>query len=90
MQRTPAGSVLAVEPSKLDRFLEGLRRTLSAQPDSGRTPVVLSSQAIRSPLYRLLSRVLPRVAVLSHNELPHEARIVATGQVRLEDAHQAL
>jgi flagellar biosynthesis protein FlhA len=91
VQRTPGGSFLAVEPSKLESMLDALRRVLEALPGGdARTPVVLSSQAIRSPLFRLLSRVLPRVAVLSHNELPSEVRIVAAGQVRLEDAHQAV
>ena len=72
-------------------MLDGLRRALEGLPGGeSRTPVLLSAQAIRSPLYRLLSRVLPRVAVLSHNELPSEVRIVAAGQVRLEDAHQAV
>jgi flagellar biosynthesis protein FlhA len=92
VQRTPGGSFLAVEPSVLDRMLSGLRAALDALPETGpaRTPVLLSSQSIRSPLYRLLSRVIPRIAVLSHNELPSDLRVVAAGQVRLQDVHQAV
>jgi flagellar biosynthesis component FlhA len=50
-------------------------------------PVLLSGQAIRAPLRQLLARVLPRIAVLSHNELPPDVHVVLAGEVRLADAH---
>ena len=92
VQRTPGGSFLSVDPGVLERMLDSLRAVLDQLPGEGegRTPVVLSAQTIRSPLFRLLSRVIPRVAVLAHNELPSELRVVAAGQVRLEDAHQTV
>jgi len=92
VQRTPGGAFLSVDPGVLERMLDSLRAVLDQLPGDGegRTPVVLSAQNIRSPLFRLLSRVIPRVAVLAHNELPSELRVVAAGQVRLEDAHQAV
>ena len=51
-------------------------------PDTdGRIPVLLTSQAVRAPLRQLLARAAPRLAVLSHNELPPDIKIVAVGQV---------
>ncbi len=83
VQRSQGGSFLAIEPDRLDSLLRGVQSRLEAVPANaeGRTPVLLTSQAVRSPLRQLLARAAPRLAVLSHNELPPDARIVAIGQV---------
>jgi flagellar biosynthesis protein FlhA len=89
VQHTPSGSFLAVEPSLLDRLVRAVQSAFAsaASARDGRVPVLLSGQAIRAPLRQLLARVLPRIAVLSHNELPSDVRIVLAGEVRLADAH---
>jgi flagellar biosynthesis protein FlhA len=89
VQHTPSGSFLAVEPTLLDRLVRAVQTSFGAAAGArdGRVPVLLSGQAIRAPLRQLLARVLPRIAVLSHNELPPEVRIVLAGEVRLADAH---
>lgn len=87
VQRSQGGSFLAVDPTMLDRLVRGVEAQLQALPagsDSG--PVLLSPQQLRSPLRQLLARSAPRMAVMSHNELPPDVRIVATGQVELADA----
>jgi flagellar biosynthesis protein FlhA len=83
VQRSQGGSFLALEPDRLDRLLSGVKAHLDAMPPDadGRLPVLLTSQSVRSPLRQLLARAAPRLAVLSHNELPPDARIVAIGQV---------
>ena len=92
VQRTQGGSFLAMDPQTLERLIRSVERRLggSAAGTEARGPVLLSPQAIRSPLRQLLARVSPRLAVLSHNELPPDVRIVAAGQVELADAHQTL
>ncbi len=92
VQRSQGGTYLAVDPQTLDRLVRGVEARTQSMGTSGenRPPVLLSSQAIRSPLRQLLARSAPRIAVVSHNELPPDLRIVAEGQVELADAHQAL
>ncbi len=89
VQRSPGGSFLAVEPSRLEGLLRGVQSALEAstQSEHGRGPVLLSGQPVRGPLFRLLSRAVPRLAVLSHNELPPEIKVVAAGHVRAQHAH---
>ena len=92
VQRSQGGTYLAIDPQTLDRLVRGVEaraQSLGAAGES-RAPVLLSSQAIRSPLRQLLARSAPRIAVVSHNELPPDLRIVAEGQVELADAHQAV
>jgi flagellar biosynthesis protein FlhA len=90
VQRSESGSFLALDPVTLDGLVRGLQRTVDAMglggDDAG--PVLLATQSIRSPLRQIVSRFLPRLAVLSHGELPGGVQVVATGTVRLEgDAH---
>ncbi|MFO0687152.1 MAG: flagellar biosynthesis protein FlhA [Myxococcota bacterium] len=90
VQRSESGSFLAVDPVTLDGLVRGLQRAVSALGigSDGRGPVLLATQAIRSPLRQIVSRFLPRVAVLSHAELPGGVQVISLGTVRIEaNAH---
>ena len=87
--RTDSGAFLSVDPTILDGLLQGIESAVSESPSirEGKGPVLLISQSIRSALRQVLARITPRLAVLSHNELPAEVRIVAQNVVRPANAH---
>ena len=85
VQRTEGGSFLAVDAQTLDRLVRSIEAGVPADAE-GKGPVLLTSQPIRAPLRALLSRVAPRLAVLSHNDLPPDVTVVAAGRVGLADA----
>ena len=90
VQRTESGSFLAVDPSTLDALVRGVQKVVSglggAADDLG--PVLLANQTIRGPLRQIVARFLPRMAVLSHAELPSGIEVISMGAIRLEaDAH---
>jgi len=90
VQRSESGSFLAVDPMTLDRLVRAVQKAVEALGLGGDDmgPVLLATQSIRSPLRQIVSRFLPRVAVLSHAELPGGVQVVSMGTVRLEaDAH---
>ncbi len=90
VQRSESGSFLAVDPITLDGLVRGLQRAVAALGigSDGRGPVLLATQSIRSPLRQIVSRFLPRVAVLSHAELPGGVQVISLGTVRIEaNAH---
>ena len=89
MGRTESGSFLSVDPITLERLVRGIEKAVtSLQPGAnGSGPVLLSSQSLRSSLQQIMSRIVPRLAVLSHNELPPDIRVVAQEIVSLADAH---
>ena len=86
VQRSESGSFLAVDPVTLDGLVRGVQRAVSALGigSDGRGPVLLATQSIRSPLRQIVSRFLPRVAVLSHAELPGGVQVISLGTVRIE------
>jgi flagellar biosynthesis protein FlhA len=90
VQRSESGSFLAVDPGTLDGLVRALQRAVAALGigNDGRGPVLLATQSIRSPLRQIVSRFLPRVAVLSHAELPGGVQVISLGTVRIEaNAH---
>ena len=70
--RTEQGPVLALDP----REAQGLASKIGRAIESAMAqPVLLCSAGLRPHLWRLFSRVLPHVGVLSHTEVPTHVKI---------------
>ncbi len=73
--RTDDGTVLALEPPAAQDLATRISRSLQAKLAQ---PVLLCHSTLRPHLWRLFSRVLPHLAVLSHDEVPPHVRISPT------------
>jgi flagellar biosynthesis protein FlhA len=71
--RTDQGPVLAVAPTDAQNLATRIARAIESAVAQ---PVLLSTPALRPHLWRLFSRVLPQIGVLSHTELPHHLPLV--------------
>jgi flagellar biosynthesis protein FlhA len=67
--------VLAVDPARAQALASRLAEALATEDLA--QPVLLCSPMLRPHLWRLFSRALPHVAVLSHAEVPAQVRVVA-------------
>ncbi len=92
VQRSESGSLLALDAITLGALVRGVESAVESWPagSGGPGPVLLCPQAVRAGLRQIVGRVVPRLGVISHGEIPPEARIVGAGVVRLADAHQAV
>lgn len=70
--RTEQGSVLALDPSEAQGIASRIARAIETAVAQ---PVLLCSPALRPHLWRLFSRVLPQIGVLSHNEVPAHVKV---------------
>jgi flagellar biosynthesis protein FlhA len=70
--RTEHGSVLAIDPADAQSLATRIARAIETAVAQ---PVLLCSPGLRPHLWRLFSRVLPQVGVLSHNEVPPHVRV---------------
>ncbi len=70
--KTDQGMVLAVDPTDAQRLAAKIARVIETAVAQ---PVLLCTPALRPHLWRLFARVLPQVAVLSHNEVPSQVRV---------------
>jgi len=75
LSRTDRGVVLALDPARAQRLASRLGEVL-ASGDLAQ-PVLLCSPTLRPHLWRLFSRALPHVAVVSHAEVPPQVRVTA-------------
>ena len=73
--RSETGSVLALDPPDAHDLATRISRALQVKLAQ---PVLLCHSTLRPHLWRLFSRVLPHLAVLSHDEVPPHIRISAT------------
>ena len=70
--RTDQGVVLAVDPNDAQRLATKIARIIESAVAQ---PVLLCTPGLRPHFWRLFARVLPQVAVLSHNEVPASVRV---------------
>ncbi|MFN8057707.1 MAG: flagellar biosynthesis protein FlhA [Vicinamibacterales bacterium] len=70
--RTDQGPVLAVDPTDAQHLASRIARALESAVAQ---PVLLCTPALRPHLWRLFTRVLPQIGVMSHNEVPPHVRI---------------
>jgi len=80
------GQNLAWAPQRAQLFLDRLARALEAAVARGHQPVLLCPAGLRRPLKQLTMRSMPRLAVLSYNEIAAGVEVRAVGMVTLSGA----
>ncbi|ODS53929.1 MAG: flagellar biosynthesis protein FlhA [Acidobacteria bacterium SCN 69-37] len=75
LTRTDRGAVLALDPNRAQALASRLAEALATEDLA--QPVLLCSPMLRPHLWRLFSRALPHIAVLSHAEIPAQVRVVS-------------
>jgi len=73
--RTDRGAVLALDPDRAQRLAGKLGEVLAHEELA--QPVLLCTPTLRPHLWRLFSRALPHIAVLSHSEIPPQMRVMS-------------
>ncbi|HYF80284.1 MAG TPA: FHIPEP family type III secretion protein, partial [Symbiobacteriaceae bacterium] len=77
----PGGTYLNLEPETIHRMLGSLMRLAGDMAALGSAPLVLTSPAIRPYFKRLTERSLPKLIVLSYNEMDPNLEVEAVGMV---------
>lgn len=81
VRKTPQGSFLALAPTDTQAILAGVRAQLEGDVAAGRAPIVLTDQAVRRYLRKLVSLEMPQATVLSYQELDPALRIQPIGRI---------
>ncbi len=75
------GAYLPIEPGRADAIARNAVQAVQPMALAGQEPVVLTSAQVRRFFKRLVDRALPRVVVLSYNEVDPQVRLESEGQV---------
>lgn len=83
IDRQPGGTYLNMDPEAVQRLLQGVARYAGDLAALGQTPLLLTSPQVRPFVKRLTERTLPKLVVLSYNEIDPSLEVEAIGMVSL-------
>jgi flagellar biosynthesis protein FlhA len=84
--QTEQGVQLVMDPRAAQTLITGVSSTIEHHPEIAGQPILLTSPTIRRHLYKLISRFIPQLIVLSHSEVSPDARVSAVGLVEMAHA----
>ncbi|MBX7230466.1 MAG: flagellar biosynthesis protein FlhA [Bdellovibrionales bacterium] len=84
--QTEQGVQLVMDPRSAQEIVSGVAKLVEQHPEIASQPILLTSPTSRRHLFKLISRFVPQLAVLSHSELSTDAKISAVGTVELAHA----
>lgn len=84
--QTEQGVQLVMDPTTAHGLISEIAQTVESHPEIASQPILLTSPTARRHLYKLTSRFIPQLIVLSHNELAPEANVRSVGTVELNHA----
>jgi flagellar biosynthesis protein FlhA len=86
--RASGGGGFVIEPRLAEQLIRGLAPLAEAMMRDGLTPVLLVGPEVRRPLKSFTRRTLPRLAVLSVNEVPHNVELKSFAVLSPEESGQ--
>lgn len=84
--QTEQGVQLVMDPNQAHELINKIADTIQQHPELAGQPVLLTSPTTRRHLYKITSRFIPQLAVLSHSELAQDAKVQSVGNVELANA----
>ena len=84
--QTEQGVQLVMDPQSAQKLISDIAQTVEHHPEVAGQPILLTSPTSRRHLYKLTSRFIPQLIVLSHNELTSDANVKSVGVVEMNYA----
>lgn len=81
--QTEQGVQLIMEPQRVHHLINEIARTIEAHPEVVSQPILLTNPTARRHLFKLTSRFIPQLIILSHNELTADANVASVGMVEM-------
>ena len=83
IRQTSSGSYLALDPETMKQLTERVKEEVGDLNGSAQTPVLLTSMDIRRYVKKVIEMEIPRLPVLSYQELTPEINIQPLSRIRL-------
>ncbi len=84
--QTEQGTQLVMDPQSAHHLVSQIAKTIETHPEIAGQPILMTSPTARRHIYKLVSRFIPQLVVLSHNELSAEAQVASVGTVEMAHA----
>jgi flagellar biosynthesis protein FlhA len=84
--QTEQGVQLVMDPHSAQNLITEIAKTVEHHPEIAGQPILLTSPTSRRHLFKLTTRFIPQLIVLSHNELTADANVRSVGIVEMSHA----
>lgn len=84
--QTEQGVQLVMDPQSAQEMINRIAKTIEMHPEVASQPILMTSPTARRHIYKLTSRFIPQLIVISHSELTPDANITSIGQVEVSHA----
>ncbi len=84
--QTEQGVQLVMDPQTAQKLISNIAHTVEEHPEIAAQPILLTSPTSRRHLFKLTSRFIPQLVVLSHNEITPDTNVKSVGVVELSNA----
>lgn len=81
--QTEQGVQLVMDPQTASRMITEVARSVEEHPEIASQPILLTSPTARRHIFKLTSRFIPQLIVLSHNELTTDANVKSVSVVQM-------
>jgi len=81
ISQSETGEFIPLSPDRADAIAQATVEALQPMVAGGHDPIVLTTAQVRRYVKRIVERLLPRVIVLSYNEIDPGVRLESEGQV---------
>ncbi len=79
--QTEQGVQLVMDPQSASRMISNIAQQIETHPEIAGQPILLTSPTVRRHIFKLVSRFIPQLIVLSHNEITADARVQSVATV---------
>ena len=81
--QTEQGVQLVMDPQSASKMISNIAQQIESHPEIAGQPILLTSPTVRRHIFKLVSRFIPQLIVLSHNEITADARVQSVATVEL-------
>ena len=83
LMQTEQGIQLAMDPMRMQKIVLNIADMIESHPEIASQPILLTSPTVRRHVHRIVSKFIPQLVVLSHNEVSSQARVSSVGVVEV-------
>ncbi|MCC2677559.1 MAG: flagella-associated protein [Pseudobdellovibrio sp.] len=81
--QTEQGVQLVMDPQSASRMISNIAQQIESHPEIASQPILLTSPTVRRHIFKLVSRFIPQLIVLSHNEITADVKVQSVASVGL-------
>jgi flagellar biosynthesis protein FlhA len=79
--QTEQGVQLVMDPQSASKMISNIAQQIENHPEIAGQPILLTSPTVRRHIFKLVSRFIPQLIVLSHNEITADVKVQSVASV---------